>query len=238
MSPDQVTRRIMESLVASVLLVLALPLIVVGAACSLLTYRAFPFFVHDRIGLHGRRFRFVKVRTLPPTTNRYADKYSIGQDDLPPLMQLVRKLHLDELPQLLHVARGQMSFVGPRPEMPMLHGALPPGFASQRVSVMPGLTCLWQISPHCNGLIGERTEYDRLYVEHRSGALDFWIMTRTLRKMTTGRTSCLHEVPRWAYRPEPVQVLVLPGAGAPATPAQLPEVAVEAQPELAFATTD
>jgi lipopolysaccharide/colanic/teichoic acid biosynthesis glycosyltransferase len=189
-----------EAVLAGTLFLLVLPLIVTGAALSLLQYRAWPFFVHDRVGEDGRTFRLLKVRTLPPHTDRYADKYAVNAAGVPPLMQLVRRLHLDELPQLLHVATGKMTFVGPRPEMPTLHASLPQSFAVLRTSVRPGLTCLWQISRHSAGLIGERSEYDRLYVDHRSFRLDLWIVARTIRKMTTGRTSHLFEVPRWAMR--------------------------------------
>lgn len=197
MTPEQIMRRLVEAVMAAVLLAVAAPVIVGAAIASALCYRAWPFFVHERIGLHGRPFRFVKIRTLPPSTNRYADKYAIGAAELSPVMQAMRRLHLDELPQLLHVVRGQMAFVGPRPEMPILHAQLPSWFAERRVSVLPGLTCLWQISPHCDGLIGERMEYDRLYVDHRTTQFDLWILMRTAVKMTLGRRVHLFQVPQW-----------------------------------------
>ena len=184
--------------VAAVALVLSLPVILVTAATSLAHYRQWPFFVHDRVGLGGRTFRLLKIRTLPPATNPYVDKYELRQTAVPRAMALVRRLHLDELPQLVHVVRGQMAFVGPRPEMRVLHERLPRRFAETRTAVLPGLTCLWQISPHCAGLIGERPEYDRLDGEHRGTRLDLWIVGRTVVKMLTGRTAHLHEIPQWA----------------------------------------
>lgn len=197
MGAEDRTRRAAESFLAAIALIAALPLILAAAAASALCYRAWPFFVHDRVGLGGMTFRLVKIRSLPPTANRYTDKYSLASVRIPKPMALMRKTHLDELPQLWHVVRGHMAFVGPRPEMPTLHGQLPASFASQRVSVLPGLTCLWQISPHSAGLIGERTEYDRLYVEYRTILFDLWILLRTAVKMTAGKTVRLHEVPSW-----------------------------------------
>ena len=223
MTPEK-SRKYAEAAVAAVLLLLVLPLIAVGAALSLLQYRAWPFFVHDRVGEGGRTFRLYKIRTLPPGTNRYADKYAVHAAGIPPLMQVVRRLHFDELPQLAHVVTGKMSFVGPRPEMPTLHEALPPAFATLRTSVRPGLTCLWQISPHSHGLIGERTEYDRLYADHRSALLDLWIIARTVRKMTTGRTSHLFEVPQWAVGVGPA-----PAAAPAPRPTWTPPVAPAAE---------
>lgn len=216
-------RTCVEAGAAVILLVLALPLIAVGAALSILHYRSWPFFVHDRIGQSGRTFRLYKIRTLPPETNRYADKYALETAQIPPLMQLVRRLHFDEFPQLFHVLTGKMAFVGPRPEMPTLHRALPEQFAALRTSVRPGLTCLWQISPHSVGLIRERSEYDRLYVDYRNHRLDLWILTQTLRKMALGHTIHLHEVPRWAIRQE--LVLDLTGSA----PRVLVEPAISAE---------
>ena len=205
---------------AAALLLLALPLIALTAAVSFGCYRAWPFFVQDRVGLGGQPLRFVKVRSLPPDTARYTDKYSLEASRIPAVMRTVRRLHLDELPQLLHVVRGQMAFVGPRPEMPNLHAQLPARFASERVSVRPGITGLWQISPHCHQLIGERTEYDRLYIWHRTPAFDAWILLRTLLKMTLGRTTQLYEVPHRLVRVAPTQ----PAALAPIVLAERPSL--------------
>lgn len=202
-------RTTIERSVAGVLLLLALPLIAVTAVISFACYRAWPFFVQDRVGYGGEAFRFLKVRSLPPETDRYADKYSIGESRIPAIMRSVRRLHLDELPQLLHVATGRMSLVGPRPEMPNLHARLPEPFATQRTSVRPGITGLWQISPHCRLLIGERTEYDRLYVEHRTVAFDGWILFRTILKMTLGRTTHLFDVPDRVVRKAPAAIPVI-----------------------------
>lgn len=201
MSVDRSVRRLVEAVVAAVLLVVALPLILLTAMVSLAVYRAWPFFVQDRVGLGGQTFRIAKVRTLPPSTAAYADKYSLGRTPAPAIMLAIRRLHLDELPQLLHVATGHMGFVGPRPEMPNLHAELAPAFAAERVSVRPGLTGLWQISPHSSGLIGERPEYDRLYIAHRTAAFDTWILYRTVLKMVSGRTVHLHEVPARTVAP-------------------------------------
>ena len=184
-SSDHPVRRLIEAGVAAMLLVAAIPVILLAAAVSAVTYRAWPFFVQDRVGRGGRTFRLVKVRSLPRHMVR------------------LRTLHLDELPQLWHVVTGDMAFVGPRPEMPNLHAKLPARFAAERVSVTPGLTGLWQISPHCNLLIGDRTEYDRLYIEHRNPSFDLWILWRTLVKMATGQTTHLFEVPQRAITPAP-----------------------------------
>jgi len=207
MTADHLLRRFCEAAAAAALLVAALPVIAVAALASWWTYRAWPFFVQDRVGRGGRTFRLVKIRTLPPSVDAYADKYAIRRAPASRSMKNLRRLHLDELPQLVHVVTGAMAFVGPRPEMPNLHARLPRTFADERVAVAPGLTGLWQISPHCHQLIGERPEYDRLYLQHRTGPLDLWILWRTVVKVLTGGTTHLFEVPQRAIAAEPAALV-------------------------------
>jgi hypothetical protein len=94
---------------------------------------------------------------------------------------MLRRLHLDELPQLLLVLTGKMSLVGPRPEMPNLYSAFDLQFAARRIGVRPGCTGLWQISEHCDRMIFEHPEYDGFYLEHRSLGLDVRVMARSVR---------------------------------------------------------
>jgi len=110
-----VLQQVLERLLAVVLIVLTLPLLVAVLLTSALTYRAWPIFSHHRLGLANRPFSFPKARTLPPDTDRYVDKYAIDAGTLPWPMAILRRTHLDELPQLLNILRGQLSFVGPRP---------------------------------------------------------------------------------------------------------------------------
>lgn len=200
---EPVLRRALECSIALVAAVITLPLLIVAALASAWTYRTSPFFVHERIGQHGRRFRMIKIRTLPPSTPRYADKFQIKTVSAPPLMHLIRSAHLDELPQLWLVLAGHMSLVGPRPEMATLLDRIRPEVTVERLGVRPGITGLWQISVHCDGLICDRTEYDRLYIQHRTVLLDGWILAKTARKMVLGRRVHLFEVPRWAVGKEP-----------------------------------
>lgn len=197
-------QQIVTRAVAAVALVIVLPAIAVVALASFLSYRTSPFFMHERVGFRGASLRLVKIRTLPPTVDQYADKYSLREHHVPRVMNLVRRLHLDELPQLLHVVRGEMAFVGPRPEMHFLYEKMSPSFADERTSVLPGLTGLWQVSVDCSGLISECPEYDRFYLQHRSRALNLWILVRTASKMLSGRTVDLTSVPGWTLGPAAV----------------------------------
>ncbi len=194
-------RRAFEVMVSAVLAITVIPIVVVAAVGSAISLRAWPFFVQQRVGKDGELFRFVKVRTLPIHIPRYIDKYQLDHQHIPAFCRALRRLHLDELPQLLLVLRGRMSLVGPRPEMAYLHEQLPHGFAELRVTTRPGCTGLWQISHACSDLIGAAPEYDRFYLEHRSLRLDLWVLAQTAKKMLgVGRLVHLHDVPSWAIR--------------------------------------
>lgn len=193
-----IVRRDIDILISSTLLLLTLPVMIVTIVGSALALRTSPFFSQVRVGRGGEHFRFVKIRTLPPTTPAYTDKHQLDMHAIPAFCRLIRRLHLDELPQLIHVLSGRMSMVGPRPEMPHLHEGMNPEFAGLRTSVAPGCTGLWQISPACVELIHESPQYDEFYVANRSVRVDLWVMYRTALKMTgLGRHVGLEEIPAW-----------------------------------------
>jgi lipopolysaccharide/colanic/teichoic acid biosynthesis glycosyltransferase len=183
------------------LLPLVLPTLVLCALGTAIALRAWPFFTQARVGRGGCEFRCFKLRTLPPQTPRYAAKHEVTHLPVPPFSAALRRLHLDELPQLLLVLSGSMSLVGPRPEMPYLHEAMRPGFQRLRTAVTPGCTGLWQISGYRDQMIDEHPEYDEHYIAHRSLRLDLWIVWRTVRLILPGRAArvaSLDELPAWA----------------------------------------
>ena len=193
------TKRATDVLLSLVLIVLAMPVVLASAVASAVVLRAWPFFVQRRVGLGGRSFRFVKLRTLPTTTPTVL-KNDLDLTSVPRVCRFLRRFHLDELPQLFLVLTGKMSLVGPRPEMVAFHDLLDPVFAAERTTVRPGCTGLWQIGVECTRLIGEDPEYDRYYLQHRSTALDLWILGRTAKMMLgLGGYVELEDVPRPAH---------------------------------------
>ena len=206
-STGTASKRLFDLAVAVPLLLLTLPVLVLSAAGAAIALRAWPFFTQERIGRNGERFRFVKVRTLPPDMPRYVDKHQLDLASVPRFCQVLRRLHLDELPQLLLVIRGHMSMVGPRPEMPHLHGELPEEFQRQRTSVRPGCTGLWQVSDSCTDLIGVSPEYDRYYLANRSLRFDMWVLARTALKMSGWqRPLTLESLPAWTVGDEVIDL--------------------------------
>ena len=180
--------------------VLTLPLVVVLALGSAVSFRAWPFFTQTRLGRHGRHFRLVKLRTLPTKTPRDANKYELAELESKFYGRFLRNTHLDELPQFWLLVTGRMSLVGPRPEMPTLAATFDPAFVAERVAVRPGITGTWQVSPAAAGLIGEAPEYDRFYIEHACPRLDALISVRTMAGFVGLPPLSIEQFRSWAHR--------------------------------------
>ena len=192
-------KRVFDVAVGAVLALVAVPLIVGFAIVLAVTLRAWPFFLQERVGQHGRHFKILKLRTLPPSMPRYALKDSLDFSTLPAVARFLRRTHLDELPQLFCVLSGRLSLVGPRPKMPDSHEPVDPTYAAIRQSVKQGCTGLWQIGRDADGLPHEAPEYDYFYIENQSIWLDLWILCQTVLVVSRlSRGTSLASVPRWA----------------------------------------
>lgn len=154
-------------------------------------------FRQARAGRDGRPFMMLKFRTMYAgadsergrlTTCNEADGFlfKIREDPrITPVGRILRRLSLDELPQLVNVLRGEMSLVGPRP-LPLADSHYT-GPARARLSVLPGLTGLWQVNGRSELPWEEMVRLDLHYVEHRSTALDLAILARTVPTVLTAR---------------------------------------------------
>jgi exopolysaccharide biosynthesis polyprenyl glycosylphosphotransferase len=136
-------------------------------------------FAQRRIGLHGRPFTCYKLRTLHEDVDPYAVAPQSGDDPrITPFGRFLRRSSLDELPQLWNVLRGEMSLVGPRPEMPFIVEAYDE-WQRRRLTVKPGLTGLWQILGRKDLPMHANLQYDFYYIRNRGVALDLSILLRT-----------------------------------------------------------
>jgi sugar transferase EpsL len=137
-------------------------------------------FRHVRTGWHGRLFTLYKFRTMRPALASEPDDLRLTSAG-----RLLRRLSLDELPQLLNVLRGDMSLVGPRPLLPQYLPRYTPEQA-RRHQVRPGITGLAQVSGRNALTWGDKFALDVWYVDHRSVALDIRILCQTLRAVLRG----------------------------------------------------
>jgi lipopolysaccharide/colanic/teichoic acid biosynthesis glycosyltransferase len=200
-APARPGKRAFDIIAGLALGLLTLPLMLVLLVASAISYRSRPIFTHERLGRGGKPFRFAKIRSLPVCTDGYADKYSLREVRISGVGRFLRSTHLDELPQLWQVVTGQLSLVGPRPEMPGLASRFDPEFVAARLAVRPGVTGLWQVSEGVEGLIGEFPEYDLWYLKRMTPRLDLWILWRTVRQVLPGGANVtLADVP-WYVAP-------------------------------------
>ncbi|HEX3898798.1 MAG TPA: sugar transferase [Mycobacteriales bacterium] len=174
------TKRAVDIALGSVLAVVALPIVAVLAVALGLRLRAFPFFIQQRPGQDGRQFRIMKLRTLPVSTPHYASKLDLDLSALPRFCTWIRRMHLDELPQLFLVPLGDMSLVGPRPRQIDEVDVIDESFDALRRRVRPGCTGLWQVSHSAHLLLNAAPQFDLFYLRYASLRLDIWIMLRTL----------------------------------------------------------
>ncbi len=190
-------KRLLDVVLSLGLLMIGAPLILFAAVAIRLTSPGSVFFKQERMGLNGRIFTLYKFRTMIDDAHRRRAEVAHLNEMNGPVFKvkadprvtrvgrLLRKFSLDELPQLWNVVKGDMSLVGPRPPIPE-EVILYERWQKRRLSMKPGLTCLWQISGR-NDLDFDRwMELDLQYIDNWSPTLDFKIMLRTIPAVLSG----------------------------------------------------
>jgi lipopolysaccharide/colanic/teichoic acid biosynthesis glycosyltransferase len=181
----------------------SLPIVLFAALLVKLTSRGPAFYSQTRVGKNGKLFTILKLRTMIDNCESLTGpRWSMpGDPRITPIGWFLRKSHLDELPQLLNVLRGEMSLIGPRPERPEFVPNLERSFSSyrQRLNVKPGVTGLAQVQlPPDTDLesVRRKLAHDLYYIRHLTPWLDlrllvctgfyalgipFWVLSRVLR---------------------------------------------------------
>ena len=186
-------KRVQDVVLPTVGLIILFPVLVLISLVILIdSPGASPIFVQTRVGLNGKKFRFYKFRTMHPNADKLLESLLAKNEMTGPVFKIkndpritrvgkiLRKTSLDELPQLWNVLKGDMSMVGPRPALPREPEQYD-AHAWERTSVVPGLTCYWQIQPKRNSLSFEKwLELDLKYIEERSFLVDWKIMFGTI----------------------------------------------------------
>lgn len=173
-------KRLFDYCAAAILLVLLSPLLLAIAILIKMETKGPAFFRQERVGKHGTRFQMWKFRSMHHNVPSYEVSPTTPTDErITRVGRLIRKVSLDELPQLLNVLAGDMSLVGPRPEMPFLVDQYNT-FQRQRLEVIPGITGLWQLSADRAFHIHENIQYDMYYIRNRGFFLDLAILFHTI----------------------------------------------------------
>ena len=172
---------LLDFVAAFFLILIFSPLMIIIAILIKLSSRGPVFFSHKRVGINNKLFVIHKFRSLHIDTPSYSEKPESNEDvRITSIGKWIRKTSLDELPQLFNVLKGEMSLVGPRPEMPFLAEKYE-AWENIRHLVRPGMTGLWQLSPRRRGTIRDGIPVDLEYIENISLWNDFKILMRTFK---------------------------------------------------------
>lgn len=187
----QPVKRAFDLLVGGALLLLASPLLGLCMLAVRWTSAGPVLYRQQRVGQAMRPFELLKLRTMREDAERESGEVLAQPDDprLTPVGGLLRRMRLDEIPQLVNVLRGEMSLVGPRPERPGFverYLAEVPGYV-ERFTVLPGLTGLAQVNGDYHSSAGNKLRYDLAYIANRSLWLDLSILFRTAKTVLTSR---------------------------------------------------
>ncbi|MBE0476943.1 MAG: sugar transferase [Coriobacteriia bacterium] len=185
------TKRALDIAGAAVLLIALSPVLLFAALGVALTMGLPVFFAQERVGRDMRRFRVYKFRTMVRGAESASGPVLATSDDdrVTPFGRFLRRYRLDELPQLLNILDGAMSFVGPRPERPFFVERFVreiPGYR-ERFRVKPGVTGLAQVAGGYATTPERKLKYDLIYMYHQNLPMDLQIVVETLRVVLTGR---------------------------------------------------
>jgi lipopolysaccharide/colanic/teichoic acid biosynthesis glycosyltransferase len=184
-------KRLIDVFVSLTLLLLSAPVISAAAIAIVVITGGTPFFVQERVGMNGRRFRMYKLRTMVSGADAMRERirhlnevdgpvFKIRNDPrLHALGRILRCTSIDELPNLINVVIGDMSLVGPRPALPS-EVAQYDAWALRRLSVPQGVTCLWQINGRSTTSFAEWMDLDNRYIDEWTPLVDLTIILKTI----------------------------------------------------------
>jgi len=194
----QAMKRGFDVAVASLLLLLLLPVLLSVAIAVKLSSRGPIFFLQDRIGLNKRRFKIWKFRTMVPGAEKLMATVEARNEATGPVFKMkndprvtpvgrwLRRTSLDELPQLFNVLMGDMSLVGPRPLPVRDYEGFNQDWQRRRFSIKPGITCLWQVNGRSGISFDQWMRLDLQYLDEWSLWLDLKILAKTVPAVLKG----------------------------------------------------
>jgi exopolysaccharide biosynthesis polyprenyl glycosylphosphotransferase len=195
---QRAVKRVFDILASGVALVVLSPLLLTAAIAIRLTSKGPILFRQERVGLHGRKFHMLKFRSMVANAEELKARLLMQNEQSGPVFKMtrdprvtsvgrfIRKYSIDELPQLVNILRGDMSVVGPRPPLGS-EVAKYEGWQYRRLSVRPGLTCVWQVSGRNNISFDDWMLLDMRYIDHWSLLGDFGLIWQTIPVVVLGR---------------------------------------------------
>ncbi len=182
---QQLGKRLFDLVVASICLIACSPLMLLAAIAVRFSSPGPVFYLQKRVGFNGKVFRIIKFRTMVKDAEKISGPVLAAEGDprITKVGRILRAARLDELPQLINVLKGDMSFVGPRPERPYFVEQFSETIPEYkyRLKVKPGITGLAQVQGKYDTEASEKLRYDLYYIRNYSLLLDLQIIFQTLR---------------------------------------------------------
>ncbi|MBA4548175.1 sugar transferase [Thermoactinomyces intermedius] len=182
-------KRAFEIVFSIALLLFTLPVLVLTMIAIKLESPGPVFYKQERVGLNGKRFEIIKLRSMRTDAEKNGPQWAAKNDPrVTRVGKFIRKTRIDELPQLINILRGDMSLIGPRPERPVFTEKFDkeiPGF-KKRLLVKPGLTGWAQVNGGYEMTPAEKFELDMFYIQNQSFKMDMQILFRTVWVVVSG----------------------------------------------------
>ncbi|MCX6180242.1 MAG: sugar transferase [Chlorobiales bacterium] len=192
-------KRVLDTAVSTLALIVLLPLFILTAIAIWVENPGPVFYTQIRVGLNGKHFRFYKFRSMVMNADNIKKElaasnessagviFKMKQDPrITKVGKIIRKFSIDELPQLINVLKGDMSLVGPRPPLPseVAEYTLE---ERKRLHIIPGITCLWQVSGRSDIPFTDQVRLDMQYIQSASFLNDIILLLKTIPAVLTGR---------------------------------------------------
>ena len=180
-------KRMLDVFTSFFILIITLPITILSSIAIKLDSRGTVFFKQERSGMNGNIFKIIKFRSMYEDAEKQTGPVWSSKDDprITKVGKIIRRVKIDELPQMINVLRGEMSIVGPRPERPYfvekLSDEIP--YYKRRLKVRPGITGWAQVKHKYDESIEDvkiKLRYDLFYIENMSLRMDFKIIVRTI----------------------------------------------------------
>jgi len=190
-------KRAIDIVVSVVALCVTAPILLLAMVGIMFVSPGSPFFVQERVGLNGKRFRLIKLRSMVLGAHHRHEEMIKHSEVRGPVLKIkddprfhllgkvLRRTSIDELPNFLNVLLGDLSVVGPRPPLPIEVAAYTP-YQLQRLAMKPGITCLWQISGRSTVAFSDWVELDLHYIANWTPLGDLLIILKTIPAVLRG----------------------------------------------------
>ena len=185
-------KRIVSLIFSIFSLVFMAPICLIACIFIVLESSGNPIYMQERVGINGQKFIMCKLRSMYLDAEKDGHQWAVKDDHrITKVGKFLRRTRIDEFPQIINIIKGEMSFIGPRPERPEFVNEFLkyiPDF-NDRLAIPPGITGWAQVNGGYDLTPNEKLKYDKYYIEHESFRLDWLILLKTIKVIFTGHGS-------------------------------------------------